>query len=136
MARAHRHKARLPTPRDRHRGEREQLFAFDSAPDDGRLHHFGRSSDPFPSIRERQAARKCWYRGDRVTREWCMALRVRAAHSETRRGPGLDEVGRAREQLVAAAFGYLPALHFTPPLPVGRLVGFVVGNAVGAYARE
>ena len=42
---------------------------------------------PFPPVVGPQAALKCSYRSDRVTRDWPVALRVRAQHIETRKGP-------------------------------------------------
>ena len=44
---------------------------------------FERISGPLSSCRSPQAALKCSYRSDRVTRHWPVALRVRAAKSGT-----------------------------------------------------
>ena len=45
---------------------------------------FGRVLGPFPSCHGPQAALKCSYRSDSVTRDWPVALRARAAQSGTR----------------------------------------------------
>ena len=49
------------------------------------------------SWHDRQAALKCSYRSDSVTRDWPVALRVRAAQAKT--GKGLDGLWQVPQRL-------------------------------------